>query len=494
MKKYVLLLIAITLMSPLSAQQNIIIAPDYTPVLVDEIERVTYEVDTEYTDTTGNNPDILKMYMKNGSVYSKVCGKNTAGIQLFKYYPYDYTYISTTQHQNNYIAEWNVSGVRMIDGCYSVGIFLSNNLSYFENIRHGICFGTSPNLSVEQSDYVQYVDDSSEFGYNNRYYIFIGSIKLPMYLDGYYYYNQVGEHNWLKTPLEYGKTYYYRTFVQGDMMQHGEMKTLTFYDVEKSFRVPKVMEDAGFKGFPIPTEEACKAFGSHFPDSVKAPSKEQITDLLHEWQQTDEAQQIDLSAYCTPVEFDNGTAYALNRIPDEFYAWLTHREVVIDAYRNIAELSKMESAGGDILETISPQLISDVDPSWNIPNNRYVRFEQLVATMNHSVKYRSNEVIPGIPYKLQVTFAPETRDVLKLPLKVDIDAFSMYGNEGVSLVKNMTASETEVTTFEIDNIDVKEMGLDLVIRTNVSSREHRNKMYTREMRIADIRLIPLNNE
>ena len=479
---------------PVPIENSIMFAPDYTPVLIDDIDRVTFEADTDNNVTTGDNSDVLKVIMRDGSIYKKTCGKNTASISFYKYTPCDNIYISTTKHQNDYTVEWNVNGVGKKDGCYSVGIYWYGNLFDFKNNRSGICFGTSPNLTVEQSEFVQYVNDSTEFHNKLAHYMFIGSeLSLPMYLQGcnYRFENQIGEDNWLKTPLEYGKTYYYRTFSQVEMMQHGEMKPVTFYDVEKSFRVPKVLEDAGYKGFPIPTEEACKTFWYHFPDSVTAPSREQIIDLWHEWQQTDDAQQIDLSSYCTPIEFDNGTAYELNRIPYEFYKWLTHREIVIDVYRNIAELSKKATVGGDSIESIRPQVISDVNPSWNIPNNRYVRFEELVTTMNHSVKYRSNEVVPGIPYKLQITFAPETRDVLKLPLKVDIDAFSMYGNEGVTLKTRIITSETEVTTLEIDNIDVTSMGFDLRIRTNVSAKEVTKHIFTREMRIADIRLIPM---
>ena len=489
-----------TSLEPVPANNIIMYAPNNTPVLIDDIDRVTFESDTESADATEENPDILKMYMNDGTIHSQLCGKYVASIWLFKYTPYDNTYKSTTNHKNDYTVEWNVNGVGVKDSCYSVGIYWEKALSNFKNVRSGICFGTSPNLTIEQSDFVRYLENSSDFFTLNPHYVFVGSkLSLPMYLEGcdYCFDNystykvvQVREENWLNIPLEYGKTYYYRTFIQGEMLQHGDMKAETFYDVEKSFRVPKVMEDAGYIGFPIPTEKACQAFGAHFPDFVTAPSKEQILELWYEWQQTNEAQQINLSSYCTPVEFDNGNGYDLHRIPDEFYKWLTHREIVIDVYDGIAELSK-KTTEGDSIVTIKPVVIRNVDPSWNIPNNRYVRFDQQTTTMNHYVKYRSNKVIPGVHYKLQVKFAPETTYESKLPFKVDIDVFPIFGNEGISLVKKFDVSGTETTSFEIDNIDVNKMGFDLIIRTNVSPSEVRNHNYTRVMRIADIRLVPM---
>lgn len=512
MKKNILLLAAIAILLPIQAQQNILLAPNNTPVLVDDIDRVTYEAGTETADSAEGAPDVLKMYMKDGTVYSRTCGQYGAGISLFSYVPYNNRYTTTTTHQNDYQVEWNVNGVGLTDDCYSVGIWWQKSLSGFENVRSGICFGSSPGLTIEQSDNVQYVDDSSEFPYNrDMHYMFIGSkLSLPATLYdlwgvNYYrfddegFYIQIGEDNWLQVPLEYGKTYYYRTFIQGDMMQHGEMKTVTFYDVEKSFRVPKVIDDAGYYGYPIPTEEACQKFGAHFPDSVTAPTREQIKMLWIEWQKTDEAKQIDISADCTPVEFENGTTYDLHRIPDEFYTWLIHREVVIDVWNGIFEISKYQYGDGSVYDTVTPQLVSDVDESWGVPGNRYVRFNPYIPTTNNSVTYRSKEVIPGIRYKLQITFAPETDDEYnKKPTRVSIatlpmgDTYDNYSTDIHRIFNDVEISATEVTTLEVEDVTTT-MGIDLRIVTHVSAAQVR-RTHNREMRIADIRFVPMTQE
>lgn len=486
MKKNILLLAAIAILLPIQAQQNILLAPNNTPVLVDDIDRVTYEAGTEAADSAEGASDVLKMYMKDGTVYSRTCGQYGAGISLFSYIPYNNRYTTTTTHQNDYQVEWNVNGVGQTDDCYSVGIWWQKSLSGFENVRSGICFGSSPELTIEQSDYVQYVDDSSEFPYNrNLHYMFIGSkLRLPMRLQGCSYgfdyqsysdYIQVEEDNWLQVPLEYGKTYYYRTFVQGDMIQHGEMKTVTFYDVEKSFRVPKVIDDAGYYGYPIPTEEACQKFGAHFPDSVTPPTREQIKMLWIEWQKTDEAKQIDISADCTPVEFENGTAYDLHRIPDEFYTWLIHREVVIDVTR----IADSQNA------TYS---IRTIDESWNVPGKYYVKVEPSPGGINPMITYRCSEVVPGLRYKLMIVFVPSTGDVWK-PTRIRVLTLP----NGVRLFNNnVDIPATEITTLEAENVSTAAMGMDLQIQTSVLARQIAT--YSREMRIADIRFVPMTQE
>lgn len=484
MKKNVLLLAAIAILLPIQAQQNILLAPNNTPVLVDDIDRVTYEAGTEAAAPAEGNPDVLKMYMKDGTIYSQACGQYGASIKLFSYTPYNNTYTTTTSHQNDYQVEWNVNGVGQTDGCYSVGIYWEKSLSGFKNVCSGICFGSSPGLTIEQSDNVQYVDDSSDFPYNfrNGHYMFIGSkLSLPMRLQGCFYgfnyhsysnYVQVGEDNWINIPLEYGKTYYYRTFIQGDMMQHGEMKTVTFYDGEKSFRVPKVIDDAGYYDYPIPTEEACQKFGVHFPDSVTAPTREQIKMLWIEWQKTDEAKQIDISADCTPVEFENGTAYDLHRIPDEFYTWLIHREVVIDVTR----IADSQNA------TYS---IRTIDESWNVPGKYYVKVEPSPVVSNPMITYRCSEVVPGVQYKLQLTFVPDTDENRPTRIRVATQP------NGVRLFNNVEIPPTEITTLEAENVSTAVMRMDLQIQTSVLASQ---RAYSREMRIADIRLIPMTQE
>lgn len=534
MKRSFLLLIVILVLLPVSAQEFAVLESSaegdnhvQIPVLVDDIDRIASEKDSEANE-------VVTIYLKDGSVCRALSKDTKTGMNFFKYVPYDMPITTTTEHLNDYQLTWNVSGVGKQDGFYSVGVtWYQMDFAYMQNEHHGICIGTSPNLTVENSEHVLYVDDRAEHAYNHKYdslahYMFIGPrVSLPHSLSflksrktpmGDWRFGEkayslsispkdaaylgdipMGSDNWLDMPLEYGKTYYYRPFSQGDVMQQGEMKPMVFYDVEKSFRVPYVMEDAGYDGFSFPTEEACVAFSAHFSDSVTAPAWEQLEPLWQEWQLTAEAKQVDLSVAGKSFTFDNGTIYKLDRIPDEFYSWLTHREIVIDAFGGIAKIAKTKDSKGDLIETSTANVVYP-DESLQVPGGKYVRFEPVVASKNIEVTYRSREVIPGIRYKLQISFAPEEDETaeMRLPTKVSVYSLPMSDEEVSSsdekqLFKNQEIPATIVTTLESDNVSTQAMGIDIRIATNITNSEYRYKTYNRILRIAEIRLIPVDN-
>jgi len=159
--------------------------------------------------------------------------------------------------------------------------------------------------------------------------------------------------------------------------------------------------------------------------------------------------------------------------------------IEIDAWEN-AEISE----AGDLnkVPIASPSWVDDVEVSWGIPNNSYACFTPTMTTSNYSVSYHSDEVIAGEQYKLQIVFAPETREEMsQLPCKVRIKNRS--GEKDEILVKDMIVSGTEVTTFEADDIVVPENHFEVAIETNVSNALIRKNEYNRILRIAAIRLI-----
>ena len=246
--------------------------------------------------------------------------------------PHDNVITDTIRYLNNYETVWNVNGVAKKEGHYSVAVYWKGfQRSGLVNERGGICIGTTPNLTMENNEFIVYAKRISS--YTNSYYVIMGDKPcLPMK----FYTEQQNisfddngrqilssspipftitespasfqsvkfmEENWVNMPLEYGKTYYYRTFKQGDVMHNGELKTVTIYDVEKSFRVPRVMEDAGYTPTII-TDEAIAAFPSNFPEGVTVPKWEEIKPLWDIWQETDEGKQAISKGDVTTEAFD----------------------------------------------------------------------------------------------------------------------------------------------------------------------------------------------
>ena len=184
--------------------------------------------------------------------------------------------------------------------------------------------------------------------------------------------------------------------------------------------------------------------------------------------------------------------YHITHIPDEFYTWMINREIVIDPMDGIFEVSTYENYETMLAEpSVKPLWVSNVDASWGVPNNRYVRFEPQRTTMNHSVTYRSDEVVAGVPYDVFIVFAPETVESSQIPTKINVNANAVGSQSSKQLVSKLEVSADKTTTFQVaEKYSITSMGMDLNIMTNVSSREFYVDRFNRIMRIADIRFIP----
>ena len=462
--------------------------------------------------------DVTILHMKDGTTKRYTNGvKGATSIQFFDYAPaktYAPDYTST--HENNYVAEWNVNQVCQIDGEYVVGLFWEDNLpSNFKAIS-GVLFGTAPGLTLDNCQEKKYATDAYvQYRYSgylsvvtdeHTHYMWIGSkIKksMCMNIDGKNFISYDTIANFIRTPLEIDHTYYYRTFSEGKALVGGEEQTVVFYGEERSFRVPRIMADYVYYPYLRATDKALAAFAAaHLPDSIAVPTWKQWEPLWNLWRATDEGKNYDLSADITTEEFDDGTGYRLNRIPDEFYTWIANREIVIDPF-NVLEIPRVyDSTVKDSVYTMTLSYIENVDEKWGIPGGKYIRFEPLITTMNQSITYRSKEVVPGVRYKLQMNLAPETgeeSEVYMLPTKLRVYSISGDKSDEIDLPGKeakggVTIPTTETTTIEMDNFSTTAVGLDLRYQTAVSNAEIRRGQFNRILRIAEMRLTPMTDE
>ena len=482
---------------------------------------------------TATAQDVTILHMKDGTQHRYINGvKNATTVDFYEATPSRQDVSSgtdgaVTSHNNGYTQKWDVTHVWYEDGQYSVAIVWSNDMPDNFQARHGICIGTEPGLTTDYCDTLFYFEDVS-VGFRGEYspkrdghfekcnfysemasslylnYVIVGPKTIYYYDELYLQNNQYWGYlsfppstsrkkNIIPLNLQYGQTYYYRTFAEGQVEEGGQLKTKIFYGEEKSFRVPLVMADAAY--YPDPedagSEEAIAAFASHFPDSVNAPTWKQMSSLWKIWRQTDEGKSFDLMAHVTSKEFDDGTGYRLNYIPDAFYDWMASREIVIDPF-DIAEISKSFDVNiRDSVDELTQERITDVNARWGVPSGKYIRLKSAVATKNPYVIYSHSEVVPGVRYKLQIIFAPETKedatDLDLLPTRVDIT--DMKANKQIAFKQEIPA--TQVTTLEFDDFSTTYMGLNLQIATHVTNTEMSRRNHNRIMRIAEIRLIPV---
>lgn len=453
--------------------------------------------------------DAIVLHMKDGTTRRFPNGqRETTHIRFYDYVPTDIEgrymgdVFDYTEHANGYITEWNVNSVWHIENQYAVGLFWKDDFPQVFNVSHGLCLGTKPDLSIDNCEQKAYSTDvqikedyrstytySFSREYPSCHYMIIGQkMAKDMMMDArknFWLADTVN--NRINVYLEPGQTYYYRTFAEGLVAG----KTEVFYGKERSFRVPRVMADFGYYPYVRGTDEAVAAFNAHFPDGnvITWDDMEKFWNL---WRASDEGKQIDLTADITTETFDDGTGYRLNRIPDEFYEWITQREVVIDAFDGLVDVSKVIDSYHQEVETVTRDCVDNVDVNWNVPGGKYIRFRPVINTINHDVTYSSNEVAPGIRYKLVLNFAPETEyDVTDTEMANQLlpTIVNVYAN-GNRIVDRKEIPTTEPTAIVIDDFSPVGMTLDLKYETRVTNAQVRSGKYNRTMRIAEARLIP----
>lgn len=442
--------------------------------------------------------DVTILHMKDGTTRRFTNGsKETTSIRFYEYEPETDTPHFTMTHDTGYQSTWDVNQVWTIDGKFVVGLFWQSDIPDNFQARHGVCLGTKPGVTVDNCDNKTYATDLG--GYPGCHYMVIGE-KWKKYMEmtinvahkesRFFIYDE--NHNRLIIPLEIGQTYYYRTFAECQVERSGQQETTVMYGTERSFKVPRLMADFGYANPARFSFEAVDAFAEHFPEGVTPPTWEQMKSLWNQWLLTEEAKQIDLSPYIASESFDDGMGYHITHIPDEFYTWMINREIVIDPMDGIFEVSTYENHETLLAEpTVKPLWVSNVDASWGVPNNRYVRFEPQKTNVNHSVTYRSDEVVAGVPYDVIIVFAPETVESSQIPAKIDVNANAVGSASSDKLVSKLEVPADKTTTSQVaEKYRITSMGMDLIIKTNASSSELSRNRFNRIMRIADIRFIP----
>jgi hypothetical protein len=172
------------------------------------------------------------------------------------------------------------------------------------------------------------------------------------------------------------------------------------------------------------------------------------------------------------------------------------------------------------IETIVPRnryVQSGNDYYNKVSNNGFVEFEPTRTTVNHSVTFNITDVLSNIGYDIYVVTAPalandsNATDIQRLPTNLK---FTLYHHvqdgsvvktgktEGVPLLNNTATSNhpDEVDYIKVAEnfkfpvasygLDEEEPQVSLKVETYVSSKQQKDNVYTRTMRIDCIILKP----
>ncbi|MBR6180284.1 MAG: fasciclin domain-containing protein [Prevotella sp.] len=187
------------------------------------------------------------------------------------------------------------------------------------------------------------------------------------------------------------------------------------------------------------------------------------------------------------------------------------RIIEAESNNSIKEVSKVENTQGVLEETVSPKfrVVDNKSPFYGqISNNRFVEFEPLKTTVQHSVTFNITDVLSNIGYDIYLVTAPalandsNATEIQRLPTLLRC-TLKYHNEEGVEQAKQL-ASRVETKGDEVDYLllaenfkfPVASYGLveeepqvTLMVETRVSSGQV-NKTHTRTMRIDCIILKP----
>ena len=289
-------------------------------------------------------------------------------------------------------------------------------------------------------------------------------------------------------PLVKGHTYYYRVALRTPYWENDEKKEICNYSEEETFRVPYMMDDCGLVPASLcgpdvifPDSTAWEAFFQQH--SVNAPDFyfESFGRLWMEWL-SEHKDEVTVSRELT---FDDGQLHLVDAIPEAFYEWLTHREVVINSSEQILSVENGQ------LEAI----VTDVDAEWQIPGNCYMRFSPQNRS-NQVITFDASECVPGLNYQMVVTFAPETlysEDYHSdfRPTMLNIKA-SQINTEGKKETNNFDNTRYEIPATEVTRVTIDNVSniVEAIVQSNVFIRE--TSICSRIIRLAEIRLTPMN--
>lgn len=441
--------------------------------------------------------NVTTLHMKDGTTRQYPNGwTNTTAISFWEHQP-DNTHGATYEYGDGKTAPWDVNACMEKDHQYCVAIYWEDNIPKNFDARHGLCIGTEPAVSLENCERSIETDNTSS-SYSPGHLSLIGSFftetNMEMKYKGnivYQYISDSEARNWMEMPLEYGKTYYYRTYAKGFFTKNGQRDSTLFYSDVKSFRVPNVMancllvpDEIRKDGIVYPSTEALTAFYNRLatvPDSVA------LGQLWLEWIETADGKQLVDALDKVTHTFDDGVIQFVASIPDAFYEWVVTRKIVVNDTKHIAGLSMNQAT-----------MVNDVDGKWGLPNNSYILFEPLNSAVNHYVDFDVHESLgTGVKYKLEITFAPETRyeqadsAALFVPTIVRVSRISPAGKETRIGEESYEVPATEKSTVVIDTFDPAQR---LRIQSHVTSRQNREGTYNRIFRVSEIKLTPIRQE
>lgn len=412
---------------------------------------------------------------------------------------------------------------RQAPGQYSVK--MSVNATFEPNNISGVCIGTASNPTWDGEDAWKRQEGDMEP-------CIFGKKPSQLSLDE--------EDTWCDYPLELGKTYYVRPFAAlyynkdpQDPDVANRVYHTTFYGEEQNFRVPDCIGDhywvydeirgsyhaEFFPNDTVATHAAWEVFSTQHAgevlDAINANPRFYLPlgALFNEFKATEAGASMTVRA----ETYDDGTVYFVDQVPDAFYdyveAYYQQENTICErVYQHLIDyVNTVTNSSGSVYTRNVPlplNQIENVDASWNIPGDSYLYVTPINSTAQPYVGFELPHFVPG-KYKILITMAPETtvenneeNASLFIPSKFRINLFEPSVDDAYyPSAPTLTFTDTEgnkdfvnpadqVSTIELEHEFTASCAI-LQLQSYVLTREQRAYIYTRNLRIAEIRLVPI---
>lgn len=418
--------------------------------------------------------DVMTIHMKDGSVISFENGRHmSTNIRFWENTPEQSQIIGSKGNYEYVIENYNHE--------YAVMIKWDKNYPIPTDVtRFGLCVGVNEDLNI---DNCEKLIDAYADNINGPYYFQLAAEDILKEMKWTNYFQNKNPLTITNIPLKKGQTYYCRIVSRTPYLQGGQRKESIVYGSQiLEFRIPLLMADSkivpeNLCGVDIiyPDTSAWTAFyQKYFPETPI----HRLSSLGRLWTKWIANHKTEVSV-CQQLTFDDGVLHLVNNIPDEFYTWITTREIVFNKPENIQSIDK-----GFLQE-----IVINVDEKWQVPGNSYMRFSPRTSTDNTIVVFDAFEIIPGLPYLLEVVFAPETYEQYiddQRPTKLFIEGIADDGNKTTIGESEYLISASEVTRLSFK--DPISDFVNLAIKLKITARQ--TPMYQRVIRLAEIRLKP----
>lgn len=133
---------------------------------------------------------------------------------------------------------------------------------------------------------------------------------------------------------------------------------------------------------------------------------------------------------------------------------------------------------------------------WSVPGDGYWKYAPARPTGATTATYTlSQPMLAGYLYTIEVAFAPDTEQVDTVPTKYAMTY--CYLNErglrkNIKLATKSLASQNECTVVAFDSLVAGGFGVaSIKVESKVSTKEIINNLYSRTLRIAQIKVTPV---